>query len=174
MPYIANGLGYTYGLKTLSQIDSITGMVDGETVYCSDYNKIFTWDDYWMCSDFIVVTNSAGATLDRWDVVIGATGGTASVPACATTTTAGNGKVLGVIVFGGVDTATVVIAVKGNWRANCDEAMTTGNDITTSTTAGEGQFNAGSYSAGVFALATETTGGAGACNCIIMPRKELY
>ena len=172
MPYIAKGQYYTHGLKTLSQIDSITG-TRGETVYCTDYNRIFTWENSWMCSDFIRLENGTAGTLNRWDVVINEPGAGVTVT-CDTTTSAGNGQVLGVVVFGAASGSQVVVAIKGNWRANCDEAITIGNALTTSTTAGEGQFNTGTYYGGVFGWATETTGAAGPVDCIITPRKEFF
>ena len=173
MPWIDNGKYYTYGKKTLSQIDSITGMVRGETVYCTDHNRIFTYEDDWMCSDFIRLENGSGGTLNRWDVVINEPGAGVTVT-CDTTTTAGNGQVLGVVVFGGSAGSQVVVAIKGNWRANCDEAIDIGDALTTSTTAGEAQLNTGSYYGGVFGWATETTGAAGPVDCIITARKEFF
>lgn len=173
--YIAEGSSYTYGLKTLSQIDSITGMVDGETVYCTDHNRILTYGDEWMCSDFVMMKNRSGGALSRWDIVVVESGGTSTEISCDTTVSSADGSVVGVVVFGGAsDGDNTAIAIKGNWRVNVDEAISLGEPLTTSTTAGEAQGNAGSYYGGVFGWATESSVGAGTVDCLITSRKEIY
>jgi hypothetical protein len=175
MPYIANNQFYTYGKKTLTQIDSITGMATGDTVYCTDHNRVFTYENDWMCSDFIRLVNRSGAARSRWDIVVAEEGGTTTeVAASVETTTLDTGRVLGVVVFGGNNGDPIVVAVKGNYKVNVDEAIALGDELTVSSTSGQAQTNAGTYSGGVFGFALSSSGGAGTVDVLIMPRKEIF
>jgi len=174
MAWIGNGRGYTYGLNTLTQIFSIVGMQIGETVYCTDHNRVFTYNGaQWVCDDFVIMVNRSASTINQWDVVVAGTGGTATEISCTTTATSGNPGVVGVAVATATTGSNVLIAVKGNWKCNVAASTSTGADLTTSTTVGKAQNNAGSFSEGVFGYATTSVSGSGTVNCIITTRKEL-
>lgn len=176
MAHISNGQGYTYGLKTFAQIQALTGMSTGETAYCTDRNRVLTWDGtFWMCDDFVVMRNRSGSTVNQWDVVIVQTGGTTTEIACVRSATPGDPRVVGVAVLSAADGALCCIAVKGNWRVNVRTTTALGSDLTTSTVLGPAQVNAGSFSKGVFGFATTANAGpgTGTVDCIIIARKEL-
>lgn len=186
MAYIGLNNGYTYGVITLTQVQALTGMAIGDTCYCTTNNRIMTYDGtFWLCDDFVVMTNRSGSTLNQWDVVVAQQGGTANEISCTTTTVsndityplAGNPSVVGVVVYSALNGAKCVVALKGNYSANINSpvAINLGDDLTTGQTAGKAKKNNGPYSQGVFAFATSTTSGAltGTVTCIIIPRKDL-
>jgi hypothetical protein len=172
MPYISNGRTYTYGLRTLSQIDSIAGMVSGETVYCSDYNKIFTYDgSHWMCSDFIKMINrSIQNPITRWSVVTSEVGGTGTEIAFHETTTVGSTRVIGSVIFGAAIGSECVVAYKGIWKAECS-AINSGDPMGTWSLAGKATQST-DYN-GTFAFAVTGIGTTGIVDCILMPKHEL-
>jgi hypothetical protein len=174
MSYISNGQDYTYGLKTLATIQALTGMQTGDTCYCTDYDRIMTYDGSdWMCDDFVkLVTDSA---VVQWDIVVVSNGGTASQVSCQTTSISANGRVLGVVVnsAGASAGGTVVVAIKGNWRVNVRASTANGSPLTTSASSGKAQeLSVASYF-GVFGFATSSSAAAGTISCIIIPKKEL-
>ena len=174
MAYISLNNGYTYGIKKLADLISLTGMSTGDTAYCTTNNRIMTYDgSFWVCDDFVVMVNRSGATLNQWDLVIVQQGGTTTEISCVTTTTAGNPLVVGVVVYSALNGANCVIAIKGNYLVNVASATPLGSPLTSSGTSGQAQVNAGTFSEGVFGFATTSTSGAGTVNCIIMARKEL-
>jgi hypothetical protein len=174
MAWIGNGRGYTYGLKTLAEIWSLAGMQEGDTAYCTDHNRVFTYDgSLWTCDDFVVMINRSGATIKQWDVVIASTGGTATEISCATTTQGGNPGVVGVAAATAANGANTLIAVKGNWKVNVAATTGTGTDLTTAGFTGFARVNSGSFSEGVFGYATTSSSGTGTIHAIICARKEL-
>ena len=176
MAHISNGGGYTYGLKTFTQIQALTGMSTGDTAYCTDRFRILTWDGtFWVCDDFVVMRNRSGATINQWDVVVVQIAGTTTEIACVRSATPGDARVVGVAVLSSANAALCCIAIKGNWRVNVRTTTAIGSDLTTSTVLGPAQVNAGTYSEGVFGLATSANAGpaAGTVECIILTRKEL-
>jgi len=173
MAYISLNNGYTYGIRTLANRPT-TGLSAGETFFCTDNNRVMTYDGtFWVCDDFVVMVNRSGVTLNQWDLVIVQQGGTSTEISCVRTTTSGNPLVVGVVVYQALNGANCVIAVKGNYRVAVSSATSLGADLTTSATSGSAQTNAGIFSKGVFGFATSSTAGAGQVDCIIMARKEL-
>lgn len=176
MAHISKGQGYTYGLKTFAQIQALTGMSTGDTAYCTDANRIMTYDGtFWMCDDFVVMRNRAGSTINQWDIVIVQQGGTTTEISCVKSATPGSALVVGVAVASAINGALCCIAVKGNWKVNVRTTTALGSDLTTSTVLGLAQVNAGTFSEGVFGYATTANAGPGSgiVDCIIMAKKEL-
>lgn len=175
MAYIGLNNGYTYGVKTLTQITSIAGMQTGDTSFCTTNNRVMTYNgSFWICDDFIIVVNRSGVTLNQWDVVVAQQGGTANEKACTRIATAGSPLVLGVVVYSATNGSNCVIAIKGNYQINVQGVVSLGADLTTSATLGRAQTNAGLFSEGVFAFATSSSaGGSATINCILLARKEL-
>ena len=173
MAYLSLNNGYTYGVRTLANRPT-SGMATGETFFCTDNNRVMTYDGtFWMCDDFVVMVNRLGVTLNQWNLVIVQQGGTSTEISCTTTTTSGNPLVVGVVVYQAANGANCVIAIKGNYRVAVASATALGSDLTTSGTSGAAQTNAGGFCEGVFGFATSSTVGAGQVNCIIMAKKEL-
>ena len=174
MSYISNGQNYTYGLKTLAIIQGLTGMQSGDTAYCTDFDRILTYDGSdWMCDDFVkLVTDSS---VVQWDIVVISNAGTASQVSCQTTSTSANGRVLGVVVNSTAVSAggNVVVAFKGNWRVNVRASTANGSPLTTSVTLGKAQALSVASYFGVFGFATSSSAAAGTISCIIIPKKEL-
>lgn len=174
MAYIGLNNGYTFGVKTLTQVQALTGMSTGDTCFCSTNNRVMTYDGaLWVCDDFVVMINRSGATINQWDVVIVQQGGTTTEISCTTTTTSSNPLIVGVAVYSATNGSNCVIAVKGNYQVNVASATSLGADLTTSGTSGKAEANTGLFSEGVFGYATSSSVGAGTINCIIMPKKEL-
>ena len=177
MAYIGLNNGYTYGIKTLTELTSLIGMSTGDTAYCTTNNRIMTYDgSFWVCDDFVVMVNRSGATLNQWDLVVVQQGGTTTEISCTTTTTIQSGRVVGVVVYPANSGSSCVIAIKGNYSVNVASNTSLGSQLTTSATAGKAQVNLPTAldCQGVFAFATTSTSGAGTVNCIIMARKELF
>lgn len=171
MPYISNGQGYTYGVKTLTEIDSITGMVAGETVFCSDNFRKHTYDgDLWMCSDYIKLTNQSGGSLARKDLVVIDTGTAASV---TTTTTYGNDLVVGPVAFGGNDGDPVAVVTFGHADVESDSGTVLGSVFMSATTVKKSNPNSLPTS-GSFAIAVEDIVSAGPCKSIVKPKIEFF
>jgi hypothetical protein len=175
MAYIASNNGYTYGVKTLTDLISLTGMSTGDTAYCTTNNRIMTYDGtFWMCDDFVVMVNRLGVALNQWNIVIVQQGGTSTEISCTTTLTSGNPLVVGVVVYPAANGANCVIAIKGNYSVQVTGTVNLGDQLTTSATSGLAQKNTGGFSEGVFGYATTSAGSLGGLiNCIIMPKKEL-
>lgn len=129
---------YTHGVKTLIQIDAITDLRPGDTVYCTTNNRKMVYDgDVWMCSDFIKLKNTDTITLNRYDVVVL---DTAQQYGVKTTTTADDPLIAGIVIFGGPANAWVAVAYKGVYQ--CKSATvggtTIGDYLSTATTPGSG------------------------------------
>lgn len=175
MSYISKGQGYTYGVKTLSELVSLSNESVGDTAYCTTNNRIMTFDGKaWVCDDIVVVLNRSGVTINQWDIVIVDSGGTTTIASCNRTTTSGNPLVIGVAVYSSNANTDCYIAIKGNYKVNTAvTAIALGDDLITSTIAGRAQRNTAAFSKGVFGFATSTApSGGGTVDCIIMPRKE--
>lgn len=111
MPYISKGRRYTYGVKTLEELRTLTGMSTGDTAFCSDNFRLMTYDgELWMCNDFIKLTNTSAVTLVPGDVVIVSS---VSANSCTRTATAGSALVLGPVVFGAANNSPVAVAIYG-------------------------------------------------------------
>lgn len=158
MPYISNGQRWTYGVKTLSELDSLTGMVTGETVFCSDAKRPMTYDgDVWMCGDFVKMTNSSGGTLGRGDVVVVDT----AEESATTTTTNADDNVLGVVVFGATNTNPMAVAIFGLYDVKTDATTCTPGDYCkTDNVAGWTQTTT-TMGTGFFGIMTEQKSAAG-------------
>lgn len=175
MAYISKNNGYTYGIKTLAQIEALTGMQTGDTAYCTSNSRVMTYDgNFWMCDDFVVMVNRSGLTLNQWDVVIVESSGITTEASCNTTISAGSPKVAGVVVYSSINGSNCVIAIKGNYKANSSIGSVKGAPQTTSGTARKVQDNtAFSTSEGVFAFSLTDLEVAGVIDVIIMAKKEL-
>lgn len=176
MAYISKNRGYTYGLKTLAEIQGITGMQIGDTCYCTEHFRVFTYDGaLWLPDDCVVMRNRDTSTVAQWDLVSVQNGGTTTEISCVRSLAAGDDRVVGVAIFSAAAGANCVIAIKGNWKVNVRNAVPTGSALTSSAAPnnGKAQVNAGAFSVGVFGFSTSSTAAAGVVNCIIMARKEL-
>jgi hypothetical protein len=176
MAYISKNRGYTYGLKTLTQIQALTGMQAGDTCYCTEHFRLFTYDgSFWLPDDCVVMRNRDASTIAQWDVVSVQNGGTTTEISCVRSLAAGDERVVGVAIYSALTGNNCVIAIKGNWKVNVRNATPLGSPLTSSATPnnGKAQVNAGAFSVGVFGFSTSSTAGAGIVNCIIMARKEL-
>lgn len=124
MPYRSKGRHYTYGVKTLAQIDAIVSPQEGQTVFCSDNNRVMTYDDdgIWMCCDFIKLINITGATRSRGDLV--AFSNTSNTGLSCTVAATADPRVAGPVVFGNINGQYMAIAYKGIYRINMTDNPT--------------------------------------------------
>jgi len=174
MAYISKNNGYTYGVKTLTQIQALTGMQTGDTAYCTSNSRVMTYDGtFWMCDDFIILVNRYGVTLNQWDVVVVQQTGTTTEASCTATIQAGNPLVAGVVVYPATNGSNCVIAIKGRYKANSSIGSLAGSPQTTSTTARKVEDNTGAFSEGVFAFSLTDLEVAGVIDVLIMAKKEL-
>lgn len=176
MSYISKNRGFTYGLKTLAEIQAITGMQTGDTCYCTEHFRVFTYDgSFWLPDDCIVMRNRDASTIAQWDVVSVQNGGTTTEISCVRSSVAGDDRVVGVAIYSALTGNNCVIAVKGNWKVNVRAAVSLGAALTSSASPnnGKAETNAGLYSIGVFGFATQSSAAAGTINCIIQARKEF-
>jgi len=171
MPYIGNRGKYTYGLKTIAQIDALTGMQAGDTVYDTTNNKPTRYTGtVWTNADCVVLTNRTGATLVRGDVVVVST----NANAVARTITSGNPLVVGPVLYGGADLAEVAVAISGIYDVNLTAAGTARDGVITGTTLGRGTGTNNFAQDGVFASILVTGGAAGLHRCFIRPHPEYW
>jgi hypothetical protein len=174
--YISNGQGWTYGIvSSISDVQNITSASVGDSVFCEDCERPCYYDgDVWTNEDCVVVNYAYPEedALVEGDVVVTAnTGLGASVVEVTKSIAAGNGRILGVVVWTSADDTKVSVAVKGRYRTKLTSSVGAGRVITTSTTSGSAQQNAGTFHTGVFGF---TTGSGTTPHCIILARKELY
>lgn len=171
MPYIGNRGKFTYGLKTIAQIDAITGMQAGDTVYDTTNNRPTRYTgSVWTNADCIVLTNRSGVTLVRGDLVIVSP----NANAIRRTTTSGNPLVVGPIVYGGADLSEVAVAISGIYDVNLTAAGTARDGVITGTTLGRGRGTNNFAQDGVFANILNTGAGAGLHRCFIRPHAEMF
>ena len=174
--YISNGQGWTYGIvSSISDVQNITTANAGDSVFCEECERPCYYDgDVWTNEDCVIITYAYPDEdpLSEGDVVVTAnTGAGANIVEATKSISAGNGRVLGTVVWTSSNNVKVAVAVKGRYRVKLTTSIGSGRIITTSTTAGSAQQNAGSYHTGAFAF---TTGSGTTPHCIILARKELY
>lgn len=177
MSFIDTGRRFTYGVKaTLANVAAISSPSSGDTVFCSENNRMMTFDgSFWMCNDFIKLENGSGITLVEGDVVAATTVTTFLTGTVTTTTTSGSRLVVGPIVFGNISGVgnSVVVAISGIYKIRTNAAVSAGSYALTSTTAGaaRGSTIAGS---GIFGIFTESIAAAGITKCFIRPKVEFF
>lgn len=151
---------YTHGVKTLTEIDSITDTLAGDTVFCTDNNRKMTYDgDVWLCSDFIKLKNNSGLSVTRGNVVVIDTTQQLSVSASATLAYP---LPAGVVQFGGSNGDWVSIAYKGMYPVQIEDSTGIGDYLAVGTTAFSGS-SVTTQGVGRFGIATE----AGTANTMV-------
>jgi hypothetical protein len=172
MSYISNGQGYTYGIKTLANAPA-SGMSIGDTFFCTDNNRVMTYDGaFWVCDDFVIMVNRIGRTLLQWELVVVQSSGTTSEINCTVTSIQQSESVVGVVVYAAANNSNCVVAIKGKYKVLVSAATAIAAPLTTSTIPGRA-ITRSSNAQGIFGFATTSTLGSGTVDCIIMPRKEL-
>lgn len=173
MSHISNGQDYTFGIKTLANVP-VSGMQAGDTFYCSDHFRVFTYDgSLWTCDDTVVMRNRDTVTIPQWDLVSVQNGGTTTEISCVRTSVFQDERIVGVAIFSAAVGANCVIAVKGNWKVNVSGATNLGSLLGGSTTAGKAvQLTSSPYS-GILGMSTQSSAGAATITCIINAKKEL-
>jgi hypothetical protein len=161
MSYIKTN--YTRGivstLSALAGLPTLTPPELGETAFCSENGRLMTYDgQFWMCDDFIKLTNNSGAIRNPGDVMIfESTSG--AVPNLANITTSlSNELVAGVVIYTSFINSPVVIAYKGIYRIKCvftAPATNIGYRVRTSSSATFGDANNTTTNAGIFAYTLE-------------------
>jgi len=170
MPYISKGRRYTYGVKTLEELRTLTGMSTGDTAFCSDNFRLMTYDgQLWMCNDFIKLTNGSGVTLAPGAVVIAST----TANSCTTTTTTGDELVIGPVVFGAANGSPVAIAIYGIYDVDATSATSHGDFAATSTVAGRST-SSGTMAAGTYGVYVASNAAAGLAKCFIKSKAEYF
>jgi hypothetical protein len=173
MSYIDKGRRYTYGVKsTLAAVAAIVNPSTGDTVFCSENNRMMTYDtnNIWMCNDFIKLTNNSGVTLAKGDVVIVDTTAAGSV---TRTTTQGNPLVIGPVVFGNDTTRPVAIAISGIYDVRTNGSTNAGDYALTSTTIGAGDSTL-TMGDGFFGVYVAQNAAAGLTKCFIRSKPEYF
>lgn len=176
MSHISNGQGYTYGVRTLANTPT-SGMQAGDTFYCSDHFRVFTYDgSLWTCDDTVVMRNRDTVTIPQWDLVSVQVGGTATEISCVRTSVLQEEKIVGVAVFSAAVGANCVIAIKGNWKVNTSGTIGLGALLVAAGSggaAGKCSEYTGATPYGVFGFATSSVVGAGNISCILNSNVEL-
>lgn len=111
------------------------------------------------------VLNNSGVVLAKGDVVIL---DTSADRACTTTTTGSNKLVLGVVAHRVAIGGYCRVQTKGLAYVQTNAAVTRGQGLTTSTTAKQAQPQAYGIDPTQFAVALQTTGGAGLALCLLL------
>jgi hypothetical protein len=172
MSYIANGRRYTYGIRsTLNQVSTITGMVAGDTVFCTENSRVLTYDgQLWMCSDFIKMTNGSGVTIPRGELAVMST---AAANTITRTNIANPISVVGPIAFGGAPGAPVAVAIFGVYGVITSDSTNAG-DFAAGGTA-TGRVTSGTaMGSGVFGVFVEQRATAGLTRCLLKTKQEYF
>lgn len=128
-----------YGSKTQAQLDTLAATAsEGDRAYCSTYETEFIFNGTcWVAPGIsLMLQNTSGGTLALGDLVVFDSG---TDNACTTTTSANNPNIVGIVIFGGIDDAQVVIARLLVVDVNYTGIVYRGDNLTTSGTAGEAQ-----------------------------------
>jgi len=121
---------YTFGEKTTAQIDALTGMVQGDTVWNTDhYIEEYYTGDCWTNDQ--CCTMNAGETIDEGECVAINTSGNAVLM-----DTGNNEEGIGVCVHGGVTNDTISVQMHGVARCLTSASVVLGQYATNSGTAG--------------------------------------
>ena len=175
MSHISNGQGYTYGVRTLANTP-VSGMQAGDTFYCSDHFRVFTYSgSLWTCDDTVVMINRDTVTIPQWDLVSVQNGGTLTEISCIRTNASQDERIVGVAIFSAAVGANCVIAIKGNWKVNTVGTVGLGALLVSAGTVTAGKCNAytGPSYYGIFGFATSAVTGAGTISCILNSNVEL-
>jgi len=169
MGYISNGQDYTYGLKTKANMEAITGALEGETCYNTDYDRVHVYNgSFWMHEHLIEMTNNSGLTVSEGDVMILDTTQNGSM----LRPTAIDQVIFGVVYEGGADASQVTLTMCGPCRINCNAAPNAGDQFVTIansfavTTDGVGNVGRGG-------CITDDSGGAG-LNWALLVKREVF
>lgn len=115
--YVWNKTGYSRGIKaTLVEVAAIPSPKVGETVFCSENDRILTFDgDLWMCDDFIKSVNGDNFTRVQGDVMVfnSTIGSSESV---VTTGSSGDTRFAGVVAFSAASGQPIALSYKGRYR----------------------------------------------------------
>jgi hypothetical protein len=158
--------------STIAAVAAITGMSTGDTVFCSENNRVMTYDtsNIWMCNDFIKLTNNSGVALAKGDVVIA---DITLAGAVTRTTTQGNPLVIGPVVFGNANGSPVAIAIFGIYDVRTNGSTLAGDLALTSTTAGAGDSTT-TMGDGFFGVYVAQNAAAGLTKCFIRSKPEYF
>ena len=100
---------FTYGVKTTTEIEALTGMVVGDTVFNSDFNKVeYYTGDIWTNDDCYVLTNNTGSAIPKGYIV---SPSTTTAGGVIITTSSAWARAIGVVVRGGATGAGEKIVV---------------------------------------------------------------
>lgn len=169
------GGGYTYTVANLTALNALTGETSGETAWMTaapdGFGKAwyFNGTTWQVQGETVEITNKSGGALAEGKVVT-IDGGNNN--ACDTVAVGFVEDVIGPVVIGGADSAQITVAYNGIWNVDCNEAVTRGEWLRTSATAGEAAGDA-NPAAGMFGQVLQTTGGAGLARSIIFS-KEMF
>ena len=170
MPYINKGRFWTYGVKTRDEVDALTGMSTGDTVFCSTFKRPLTYDgELWMCNDFVKLKSAAVVTLVPGDMVRVAAGASGR---CEQTTNASEIKAQGIVVWGGADGDKIGIAIGGIYESLSNTAPSIGYMLISDATDGEADATSGS-GVGRFGNWLEATGAGGTAMLWLKPGMEF-
>jgi hypothetical protein len=135
---------FTYGIKTTAQINALTGISEGQSVWNSDLKKpeyvvSVAGSLFWTNEDCAIMYNASGATMSTGQVVRINT--STSSPVSASCNIARSGEedwMCGVVFRGGAANNYVVIAQQGKYKVLMVSGQTAvrGNTVTLSTTTG--------------------------------------
>lgn len=122
---------YTFGEKSTSDIDALTGMVQGDTVWNTDhYIEEYYTGDCWTNDQ--CCTMVASETIDEGEIVAIDTSGEAELMS-----TGNNEQGIGVCVHGGVATDTISVQMHGVARCLAGVNLVFGQYATADATPGE-------------------------------------
>jgi len=167
MSYKANST--TYGGKTKSQIASLTGMSQGDSVYNTDINRIeYYTGSIWANEDLVVcVIDSGGGTFSEGQCCHWVNDGTYQ-KAVALSQEVNSGEFAGIVYRGGTGAGTeIVVAWKGIYPVKFEGATTANFGVSLSSTTNGDNLSEGSVSVGHFGIVLETIGAAGNAKVLI-------
>jgi hypothetical protein len=144
---------YTYGIKTTAQINALTNLKEGESVWNSDLSKpeyVVNSDGslLWVNEDCVVLINNQGSAVTEGDIVkmdyTASTSG-AWTKLCTNVTTSPTDDpwfMCGIVFRGGANGSKIVVAQQGIYNvkyrnAGAGTVSTRGNLVTFSGTAGQ-------------------------------------
>jgi hypothetical protein len=155
---------FTYGIKTTAQINALTGIREGESVWNSDCQKpeyVFRSPSatlHWVNEDCVLMYNNSGTTMSTGQVVrISTATGSPVTASCNIARSGEDDWMCGVVFRGGAANSYVVIAQQGKYKVLMVSGQTAvrGNLVTLSTTTGSAnRTTAGST--GVFGVQLRT------------------
>ena len=141
---------YTYGIKTTAQINALTNIREGESVWNSDLSKPeYVVNDggtlLWVNDDCVVCLNNQGSAVSEGDLVrVNNSTAVSSTSIVLQTNSSLDNKWLqfGVVFRGGANGSKVVVAQQGLYKvkfrnAGAGTIATSGNIVVYSVTAGQ-------------------------------------